>query len=150
VSARSKARKRALDVLYEADMRGISATEVLGSQQHRRQDAGEPALNPYVAELVAGVTENGSRIDELLGTYSMGWTLERMPAVDRAILRLGCFEILWRDDIPDAVAIAEAVSLAQDLSTEESATFVNGLLARLSEVKPRLGITPSSPADSPT
>lgn len=131
-------------------MRGIPAMEVLSSQQHRRQDAGEPALNPYVAELVAGVTERGSRIDELLGTYSMGWTLERMPAVDRAILRLGCFEILWRDDIPDPVAIAEAVSLAQDLSTEESAAFVNGLLARLAEVKPRLGITPSSRADSPT
>jgi N utilization substance protein B len=150
VSARSKARKRALDVLYEADMRDVPAIEVLSDQQHRRQEAGDPALNPYVAELVAGVTENGPRIDELLGTYSMGWTLERMPAVDRAILRLGCFEILWREDIPDAVAIAEAVALAQDLSTDESATFVNGLLARLSEIKPRLGITPSSQAGSPT
>ena len=142
MSARSKARKRALDVLYESDMRAISATEVLESQIERRAETGDPALTDYVSALVHGVDVNAERIDELLSTYSMGWTLARMPAVDRAILRLGCYEVLWRDDIPDPVAISESVALAQDLSTEESATFVNGLLARLSDVKARLGVEP--------
>ncbi|MFZ4485944.1 MAG: transcription antitermination factor NusB [Candidatus Nanopelagicales bacterium] len=140
MSARSKARKRALDVLYESDMRGTFASDVLASQIERRLDSGDPALNAYVTELVAGVQTHRERIDELLGTYSMGWTLARMPAVDRSILRMACYEVLWRDDIPDAVAISEAVALAQELSTEESATFVNGLLGRLSDVKGRLGI----------
>ncbi|CAB4875268.1 MAG: transcription antitermination factor NusB [Actinobacteria bacterium] len=147
MSARSKARKRALDVLYEADMRGISARGVLTSQVDRRSDTGDPALNEYVTDLVDGVGAHRDHIDELLSSYSMGWTLERMPAVDRSILRVGCYEILWRDDIPDSVAISEAVILAQDLSTEESATFVNGLLGRLADVKGRLRITPDVIAD---
>lgn len=144
MSARSKARKRALDVLYEADMRGLPAVEVLAAGTQRRVVGGEPALNSYVAELVDGVVANQAYIDELLGSYSMGWTLDRMPAVDRAILRIGAYELLYRDDIPDAVAIAEAVNLAQELSTDESSTFVNGLLGRLLELKPRLmiGIEP--------
>lgn len=140
MSARSKARKRALDVLYESDMRGTSASDVLASQVDRRLESGDPALNDYVSELVEGVQVHRERIDELLGTYAMGWTLTRMPAVDRSILRMATYEVLWRDDIPDAVAISEAVALAQELSTEESATFVNGLLGRLSEIKSRLGI----------
>jgi len=140
MSARSKARKRALDVLYESDMRGTSASDVLMSQVDRRLESGDPALNAYVSELVEGVQIHRERIDELLGTYAMGWTLTRMPAVDRSILRMASYEVLWRDDIPDAVAISEAVALAQELSTEESATFVNGLLGRLSDVKSRLGI----------
>ncbi len=142
MSARSKARKRALDVLYEADIRGTSAPDVLASQAERRLDSGDPALNDYVAELVGGVERNRERIDELLSTYSMGWSLDRMPAVDRSVLRLAAYEVIWRDDIPDAVAISEAVGLAQDLSTEESAAFVNGLLGRLSDIKARLGIEP--------
>ena len=146
MSARSKARKRALDILYEADMRGLDAREVLGSQVRRRAEAGDAELNAYAGELVDGVVEHAERIDELLSTYSQGWTIERMPAVDRAILRLGCFEVMWRDDIPDPVAIAEAVALAQDLSTEESAAFVNGLLGRLAEVKPRVMPTGDRPA----
>ncbi len=148
MSARSKARKRALDVLYEADIRGTSAPEVLASQTERRLDSGDPALNSYVSELVGGVESHRERIDELLSTYSMGWSLERMPAVDRSVLRMAVYEVLWRDDIPDAVAISEAVSLAQELSTEESATFVNGLLGRLSDVKGRLGIEPEAGIDS--
>ncbi len=127
-------------------MRGTSARAVLAAQIDRRLDSGDPALNSYVSELVAGVESHRERIDELLGTYSMGWTLARMPAVDRAILRLACYEVLWRDDVPDAVAISEAVALAQELSTEESATFVNGLLGRLSDVKGRLGIAPEDHA----
>ena len=145
MSARSKARKRALDVLYESDMRGTSASDVLTSQVDRRLESGDPALNAYVSELVEGVQIHRERIDELLGTYAMGWTLTRMPAVDRSILRMASYEVLWRDDIPDAVAISEAVALAQELSTEESATFVNGLLGRLSDVKARLGIEAARP-----
>ncbi len=140
MSARSKARKRALDVLYEADIRGVPAPEVLASTVRRRAEDGQPTLNDYVADLVAGVTAHQDHIDELLGSYSMGWTLDRMPAVDRAILRLGTYELLWRDDVPDAVVISEAVTLAQDLSTDESSAFVNGLLGRLLELKPRLAI----------
>ena len=142
MSARSKARKRALDILYEADMRGLDPREVLQAQVQRRADAGDPSLNAYAAELVEGVAEHAERIDELLSTYSQGWTLDRMPAVDRSILRLGCLEVMWRDDIPDPVAIAEAVSLAQDLSTDESAAFVNGLLGRLAEIKGRIAPAP--------
>jgi transcription antitermination protein NusB len=138
MSARSKARKRALDVLYEADIRSIPAADVLAATQSRRSDEGQAALNEYVAQLVEGVLAHQAYIDELLGSYSMGWSLERMPAVDRAILRIGSYELLWRDDVPDAVAIAEAVQLAQDLSTDESSSFVNGLLGRLAELKPRL------------
>ncbi len=119
-------------------MRGLEPASVLADQVTRRSEAGEPELNAYVSDLVLGVTSHRERIDELLTTYSQGWTLERMPAVDRAILRLGAYEVLWGDDVPDPVAIAEAVALAQDLSTEESTAFVNGLLARLSEMKPRL------------
>ena len=115
------------------------------SQVDRRLESGDPALNAYVSELVEGVQIHRERIDELLGTYAMGWTLTRMPAVDRSILRMASYEVLWRDDIPDAVAISEAVALAQELSTEESATFVNGLLGRLSDVKARLGIEAARP-----
>jgi len=140
VSARSKARKRALDVLYEADIRSVPAAEILEATISRRTDEGQASLNEYVSELVDGVVAHQAYIDELLGSYSMGWTLDRMPTVDRAILRIGTYELLWRDDVPDAVAIAEAVNLAQELSTDESASFVNGLLARLAELKPRLVI----------
>jgi N utilization substance protein B len=147
MSARSKARKRALDILYEADMRQLQPLDVLATQTDRRALEGEPELNSYVTDLVQGVIANQERIDELLSTYSMGWSLDRMPAVDRSILRLSTYEVLYRDDIPDTVAISEAVALAQDLSTEESSSFVNGLLARLSEVKPRLGIEPVVAAD---
>lgn len=144
MSARSKARKRALDILYESDIRGLPALEILLAQTTRRASGGEPDLNIYVAELVRGVVEHGEYIDEVLSTYSLGWTLPRMPAVDRSILRLACYEILWNDEVPDAVVISEAVDLAQNLSTDESSAFVNGLLARISEIKARL--TPQSPA----
>ena len=140
MSARSKARKRALDVLYEADIRGTSPVDVLAATALRRSDEGQASLNEYVTELVEGVQAHREYIDELLGSYSMGWTLDRMPAVDLAILRLGTYELLWRDEVPDAVAISEAVTLAQELSTDESASFVNGLLGRLLELKPRLAL----------
>lgn len=147
MSARSKARKRAVDVLYESDVRGTAAGEVLEATRQRRFDEGQAAMNDYVTEIVNGVSLHREQIDELLGSYSMGWTLDRMPAVDRAILRIGAFELLWSDQVPAPVAISEAVALATDLSTDESPSFVNGLLGRLLEVKPSL-VLDAGPAAS--
>ena len=132
--ARSKARKRALDVLFEAELRQQPVLDVLAE---RAADE-VPPLPAYAAELVRGVREHQERIDELIAGNAQGWTLERMPAVDRNLLRIGAYELLWADDVPDAVAISEAVQLARDLSTEGSPAFVNGLLARLLELKPTL------------
>ncbi|HZG96463.1 MAG TPA: transcription antitermination factor NusB [Mycobacteriales bacterium] len=134
MGARSKARKRALDVLYECDLRG---SDTIGTLASRLAQA-DPPVPEYTVELVEGVVAHRERIDELLSTYAVGWTLDRMPPVDRNILRLGVFELLWRDDVPDAVVLSEAVELARNLSTEESPKFVNGLLARVLELKPQL------------
>ncbi len=136
MSARSKARKRALDLLYEAEQRGLNAETLLG--QRLAEPAAQTPLPEYTVELVQGVVRKWTAINELLTTYSQGWTIERMPAVDRAVLRMGAFEVVYVDEVPDGVAIAEAVELARTLSTDESPGFVNGLLARLSEVKPTL------------
>ncbi len=137
MSARTKARKRALDLLFEAEARGVNVGDLL---RERLAAPVTPApLNPYTATLVEGVVRHWRDIDELLTTYSQGWSLERMPAVDRAILRVGAFEVLYGADVPEAVAISEAVALATDLSTDESPKFVNGLLGRLAQVKPTLG-----------
>ena len=132
--ARSKARKRALDLLYEAELRGEPVLELL---DQRTAEASPPVV-PYAAQLVRGVQEHRERIDELLAAHAEDWTLDRMPAVDRNILRIGAYELLWADDVPDGVAISEAVQLARSLSTEASPAFVNGLLARLLELKPSL------------
>jgi N utilization substance protein B len=132
VAARSKARKRALDVLYEADVRGVDALRTLAD----RVALAEPPVNDYTIELVEGVQAHRDRIDEILADYAEGWAVERMPDVDRAILRLGVFELLWRDDVPDPVAIDEAVELAKSLSTDESPRFVNGVLARVVRDRP--------------
>jgi transcription antitermination protein NusB len=132
--ARSKARKRALDILFEAELRGAPVLDLLAE----RITLGSPPVAPYAADLVRGVTVHAARIDELLSQYAQGWTLDRMPAVDRNVLRIGVYELLWAQDVPDAVAINEAVLLAQDLSTEASPAFVNGLLARIAELKPTL------------
>jgi N utilization substance protein B len=136
MAARSKARKRALDILYEAEIRREPVLGLLAE----RAAAAEPPVAPYAGELVEGVHAHAARIDELLAEHAEGWTLSRMPAVDRNILRIGAFELLWRDDVPDAVAISEAVQLARDLSTDGSPSFVNGLLARLLELKPGLAL----------
>jgi N utilization substance protein B len=134
VPARSKARKRALDVLFEAELRDRPVLEVLAE----RGTDEIPPLPGYAAELVRGVAAHQERIDGLIAEHAQGWALERMPAVDRNLLRIGAYELLWADDVPDGVAISEAVQLAGDLSTEGSAAFVNGLLARLLELKPTL------------
>ena len=136
MGARSKARKRAVDVLYEAGQRDGDALVTLKD----RLAQSDPPVPEYAVELVEGVVVNRVRIDELLSTYAEEWTLDRMPPVDLAILRLGVFELLWRDDVPDAVVVSEAVELASTLSTDESPAFVNGLLARLLSLKPSLAV----------
>jgi N utilization substance protein B len=132
MGARSKARKRALDVLFEADQRDLDPLVLLAERAGR---AGSP-FSEYAVEIVEGVCAHSERIDELLSTYAQGWALERMPAVDRSLLRLSSWELLYNDEVPDPVAIDEAVELARLLSTDESPVFVNGLLARLLELKP--------------
>jgi N utilization substance protein B len=127
MAARSKARKRAVDVLYEADLRALPSAAVLDE----RVAAADPPVNDYTVGLVTGAAEHAERIDEILAHYSEGWTIERMPPLDRAILRLGIFELLWGEDVPAAVVIDEAVELAKTLSTDESPRFVNGVLARI-------------------
>jgi len=132
VSARSKARKRAVDVLYESDLRGTDPGQTLAD----RRALGDPPVHEYTAELVEGVQAHRARVDEILAEYAEGWSVARMPDVDRAVLRLGVYELLWRDDVPPAVVIDEAVELAKTLSTDESPRFVNGVLARVLRDQP--------------
>ena len=139
MAARSKARKRAVDVLYESDVRGIDSVQTLQD----RIALADPPINPFTVELVEGAREHRARIDEILGAYAEGWTIARMPGVDRAVLRLGVYELLWRDDVPDAVVIDEAVELAKSLSTDESPRFVNGVLARV--LRDRAVLVPVAP-----
>ena len=132
MTARSKARKRALDILFEADSKSVPVNMVLADQIRRREVAGEPQFNEYTVTLVDGVRANADPIDAAINEASREWTLERMPMVDRAILRLAAFEIAFSDDVPNAVAISEAVQLATDLSTDESPAFINGVLGAIS------------------
>ena len=125
--ARSKARKRALDLLYASEMRRENPVEALD----RAVADGEGPTNDYTASLVRGVVEHQAAIDDLLRDASEGWSLERMPAVDRNVLRLGVFELLYADDVPDGVAVTEAMNLVRDLSTDESPAFVNGVLGAI-------------------
>jgi N utilization substance protein B len=136
VGARTKARKRALDVLYGADVRGESINEALAAEALRA--AADPKRSSswdYARTIVTGVTEHGDEIDELIETYAQGWTIARMPAIDRALLRIGIWEILFNEEVPDSVAIAEAVESARVHSTEDSAGFVNGLLGRIASTR---------------
>ena len=127
MSARSKARKRALDMVFAAEARGRAPGDFLADQV----EAGEAPTNDYTVTLVQGVADHLARIDELIATYAEGWSLDRMPAVDRNVLRLGVFEVLWVDDVPDAVAVSEALNLVRELSTDESPAFVNGVLGNI-------------------
>jgi N utilization substance protein B len=124
MSARGKARKRALDILFASEMRSESPVEAL----ERAIADGDAPTNDYTATIVRGVEEHQRRIDGLLRMYSEGWTLERMPAVDRNVLRLGVWEVLYAEDVPDAVAVSEALNLVRELSTDDSPNFVNGVL----------------------
>ena len=125
MSARSKARKRALDLIYASEMRKRSAVEALEEQSADTQ------VNEYTSELVRGVSEHRTRLDEVISSYLQDWTLDRMPAVDRNVLRLATYEVLYVDDVPDAVAVSEALNLVRDLSTDESPAFVNGVLGNI-------------------
>ena len=144
MGARSKARKRAVDVLFEADQRDTSPLAVLATRGTRS----DVSPNPYTSELVEGVVAHLPAIDALLVRFSVDWPVERMPAVDRAVLRLALFELLWVDDVPDAVVIDEAVVLTKELSTDESPGFVNGLLGHVVAQRAVLDLDPpASPAD---
>lgn len=134
MGARTKARKRALDVLYAADLRGETGVEALA----RVSAEGEAPTNPYTNTLVEGVTERRARIDEVLTEFSTGWSLTRMPAVDRNVLRIGVWELLWAEDVPDTVAVTEAMALVRELSTDESPAFVNGVLGAIQRSKSTL------------
>jgi N utilization substance protein B len=136
MSARGKARKRALDVLFESDLRSADAVETLA----QRLAQASPPVPEYTVTLVEGVTAHRARIDELIESYALEWSLDRMPLVDRNLLRIGVFELLWQDDVPDAVVLSEAVALARSLSTDESPMFVNGVLAKLLQNKPSLAL----------
>ena len=127
MAARSKARKRAVDVLYEADVRGGDRLVVLGD----RIETANPPVPEHTVRLVEGVAEHAPRIDELIDAHASGWTIDRLPDVDRAILRMAVFELLWADDVPDAVVIDEAVELAKALSTDDSPSYVNGVLGAI-------------------
>lgn len=144
-SARTRARKAALDILFESELRGLDTGATLRDRQSAAAgQPGEPAVRPYTVELVDGVRDQRERIDELLTTYTQGWPLDRMAAVDRNILRLAVWELLGAD-VPVGVAISEAVGLAAQLSTDSSAAFVNGVLARIRDAVPRR--TPNDPAE---
>ena len=135
MGARSKARKRAVDFLYEADLLGTDPVTLLAE---RVGSPDIPPVNDYTVTLVEGVTTNRARIDDLISEHAEGWTLQRMPAVDRAVLRIGLYELLWAADVPDAVAIDEAVELAKGLSTDDSPRFVNGVLGRIAVIADQL------------
>jgi N utilization substance protein B len=140
VAARNKARKRAFQILFEAEQRGAAPKTVMADWiRLARTDDRQPPVTEYTMQLVEGYAAHAARIDELLAGHSVGWTLDRMPAVDRNVLRLGTYELIWEDDVPDAVVVDEAVELAKEFSTDESPSFVNGLLGRLLELKPTLG-----------
>lgn len=132
MSARTKARKRALDILFQADIRLEEPGVILAAEARRATS--EPSRETswlYAREIVDGVIDHGDEIDEQITTYARDWTIERMPAVDRAVLRIAIWEILYNDEIPAAVAISEAVILAKEFSTDESGSFVNGVLGRV-------------------
>ena len=135
MSARRKARKRALDFLYEADLRGASALDLLALRPAEELSQGE-----YVAELLVGVAEHRGKIDEIITTYAQGWDMDRMPAIDRNILRIALFELLWVDGLDDQIAVSEAVEIATELSTDDSAKYINGVLGRIVILKPSFAL----------
>lgn len=128
MSARSKYRKRALDILFESELQGLPVGGTLAD----RLAVNDPPVHAYTVQLVEGVAANADRLDALIAEHAHGWTLDRMPTVDRNLLRIAAYEITEVDDVPAAVAIAEAVELAKDLSTDDSASFINGVLSAIS------------------
>ena len=140
MSARSKARKQALDLLYETDIRGTNLVETLISRDIPAEGPDARPIRDYTKELVNGVSDNRRKIDELITTYAQGWDMDRLPAVDRNILRLGIYEVLWSSDVPTSVAIDEALILAKELSSDDSSKYIHGVLGRIASIKDTISI----------
>ena len=140
MSARSKARKQALDLLYESDIRGSDALQILESRDVPDEGPDARPIREFTRELIMGTVENRRKIDELIITYAQGWDMDRLPAVDRNILRLGIFEILWSTNVPVSVAIDEALNLARELSSDESSKYIHGVLGRIASLKDSISI----------
>ncbi|MFT4187628.1 MAG: transcription antitermination factor NusB [Aeromicrobium sp.] len=140
MGARTRYRKRALDVLFESELQGLP----LGGSLPERLRTNYPPINAYTVTLVEGVAEHAARIDALIERHARDWTLDRMPGVDRNLLRIGLFEILYADDVPDAVAVSEAVELARELSTDDSPSFIGGVLGAIIDAKPGLAAEASA------
>ena len=140
MSARSKARKQALDILFEADIRQSSASDLLESRLIVEPGPDARPIREFAKALVIGVIDHRRKIDELISTYAQGWDMDRLPIVDRNILRIAIYEILWGEEIPQAVAIDEALTMAALLSTEESAGYIHGVLGRISSIKADLAL----------
>ncbi|CAB4330223.1 MAG: transcription antitermination factor NusB [Actinobacteria bacterium] len=140
MSARSKARKQALDLLYEADIRGASALDLLQSRDVGEEGPDARPIREFTKELISGISANTRKIDELITTYAQGWDMDRLPAVDRNILRLAIYEIVWSTELADGIAIDEALTLAKELSTDESAGYIHGVLGKISSIKESIPI----------
>ena len=140
MSARSKARKQTLDLLYESDIRSSDLLALLASRDVEEEGADARPIREYTKSLIEGIHANKRKIDELITTYAQGWDMDRLPAVDRNILRLGIYEILWAPELDDAIVIDEALSLAKDLSTDDSAGYIHGVLGRIASIKSSLSL----------
>lgn len=140
MSARSKARKQALDLLYETDIRGTNLIETLNERDVPADGPDSRPIRDYTRELVNGVFENRRKIDELITTYAQGWDMDRLPAVDRNILRLGIYEILWATNVPTSVAIDESLDLAKELASDDSSKYIHGVLGRIASLKDTISI----------
>ena len=140
MSARSKARKQALDILFESDIRGSVALDILVSRDVVEGGPDARPIREYTREIITGVSEHRRKIDELIATYAQGWDMDRLPAVDRSILRIGIYEIIWAQSLPDAVAIDEALTLAKELSTDESAGYIHGVLGKIASIKESISL----------
>ncbi len=140
MSARSKARKQSLDLLYEADIRKVDLLQLMIERDLLADGPDVRPIREFTRELISGVSEHKRKIDELITTYAQGWDMDRLPAVDRNILRLAIFEIVWSSELPDAVAIDEALTLAKELSTEESAVYIHGVLGRIASIKESIAL----------
>ena len=140
MSARSKARKQSLDLLYEADIRKVDLLQLMIERDLLADGPDVRPIREFTRELISGVSGHKRKIDELITTYAQGWDMDRLPAVDRNILRLAIFEIVWAIELPDAVAIDEALTLAKELSTEESAGYIHGVLGRIASIKESIAL----------
>ena len=140
MSARSKARKQSIDLLYEADIRKVDLLQLMIERDLLDEGPDARPIREFTRELISGVSEHKRKIDELITTYAQGWDMDRLPAVDRNILRLAIFDIVWAIELPDAVAIDEALTLAKELSTEESAGYIHGVLGRIASIKESIAL----------